>query len=107
MKIDYIYSNNEVYFYSNIDISNFKPVLFFKYGSIKFLNIFPGTKYYLNDITSNELRIHNNISPTLATIFKNVYNMKDIYLHSSISNNPYGFVCNAGSNCHKNINIFQ
>jgi hypothetical protein len=106
LKIKYSYSNNEVKFYSNISYRIFKPVIIFRHDSLKLLGILPGTKYYLNDYSSIEINIpQNNQHPNIIT-FSNIYIPDDIYLHSSISNNPYGFVCKVNSDYHKLCKYF-
>jgi hypothetical protein len=106
MKIDYTYSKNQVNFFSNIVYKDFKHPIIFKNDSLKLLGIFPGTKYYFNDLTPGELLIHENRAHPLMITFPNVYNVNDIYVHSSFSNYPFGFVCKVNSDYHKLCKYF-
>jgi hypothetical protein len=66
------------------------------------LGILPGTIHYLNDNESKPIKIHQNRTIT----FKNIYIPKNVYLHSSFSNNSFGFVCKINSDYHKLCKYF-
>jgi hypothetical protein len=86
---------------SNIPRQKYQPAIQFRQDSLKLLGIKPGTPYYFKDFESNIIQIHKNPKRPVMITFKDVWGVDNLYFHSSLSDNHFGYVCRANKKYNK------
>jgi hypothetical protein len=99
--LEYVYSDGVVNFRSNIPYQKYQPAIQFRQDSLKLLGIKPEDAYYLHDFESILIPIHLNIRQPVIITFRHVCGVDNLYLHSSFSDKPFGYVCRANEKYNK------
>jgi hypothetical protein len=99
--LEYVYSDGAVNFSSNIPRQKYQSAIQFRQDSLKLLGIKPESAYYLDHFESILIPIHLNIKHPAINTFRDVWGVDNLYLHSSFSDKPFGYVCRANEKYNK------